>query len=413
MVRSGALEKVLALTAIVAVSINLRIGVTEVGPLLDRIRPEVGMSAPLAGLLGTIPFACMGLFAPLGLRMVRRVSARRLTVACMLLIIVGTVARAVVPSAWLVVAATLPLGAGLAVAGVVLPGVIKTHFAQRTGAAMGAYVAALSFGGAVAALVIVPLADAVGSWRGAFALSAIPTLVCVPLWLLLPRPQADDTPDSERPPQTALAVATSPNPPRLIALLGAVFGFQSICFAAVINWISPLYHHYGWSLSKASFVTALVSILVVPGALVIPALSDRGDRHGWLLGSALLMAVGIFGFAFAPTTAAWLWIVAFGIGNGALFPLCLTLPQDLARDEHSRTLLTTWTLGLGYTVSATGPVLVGGLLDLTGGFRVPMAVIGSMAVLSGLVGLSPSLRRTAVRNAALRTADEALETAAE
>ena len=83
------------------------------------------------------------------------------------------------------------------------------------------------------------------------------------------------------------------------------------------------------------------------------------------------------------------------IGNGALFPLALTLPQDLADDERSRTLLTTWMLGLGYTLSGTGPLIVGGLLDLTGSFEVPMALLGVMGVLSGVCALAPSLKRPA------------------
>jgi CP family cyanate transporter-like MFS transporter len=172
-----------------------------------------------------------------------------------------------------------------------------------------------------------------------------------------------------------------------------VFGLQSVCFAAVTNWVAALYHHHGWSLSAASFTTAVASILIIPGALVIPALSDRGQRGRWALAAALMMAFGMFGLAFAPTAAPWVWISVFAIGNGALFPLSLTFPQDLADDERTRALLTTWTLGLGYALSASGPLIVGGLLDLTGSFVLPMALLGVMAVSSGLVALAPSLRR--------------------
>jgi CP family cyanate transporter-like MFS transporter len=383
---------VVALVAIVAASLNLRIGVTEVGPLLDRIRTDTGMSATLAGALGGIPFACMGLFAPLGMRLVLRVPARRLIAACLVVIIAGTLARARAPTAWLIVAATVPIGVGIAIIGVALPGVVKTRFPQRTGAAMGAYVAALSVGASATALTMVPLTNALDGWRGAFALSAIPTLVCLPLWLLLPRARvAASNPGDER--VRGLPRPGSAARPRLIALLAAVFGIQSMCFAAVINWIAALYHHNGWSLSAASFTTALVSIVLIPGALVIPALSDRGDRRKWVVGSAIAMAFGMFGFAFAPTAAPWLWIVAFAIGDGALFPLALTLPQDLADDERTRTVLTTWTLGLGYALSGTGPLIVGGLLDLTGGFVVPMALLGAMGTFIGVFALAPGLKR--------------------
>jgi CP family cyanate transporter-like MFS transporter len=100
----------------------------------------------------------------------------------------------------------------------------------------------------------------------------------------------------------------------------------------------------------------------------------------------------MFGLAFAPTAAPWLWIVAFAVGDGALFPLSLTLPQDVADDERTRTVLTTWTLGLGYTLSGTGPLIVGGLLDLTGGFVVPMALLAAIGSLSGVLALAPALK---------------------
>jgi CP family cyanate transporter-like MFS transporter len=104
------------------------------------------------------------------------------------------------------------------------------------------------------------------------------------------------------------------------------------------------------------------------------------------------MAFGMFGLAFAPTAAPWLWIVTFGVGDGALFPLSLTLPQELASDERTRTVLTTWTLGLGYLLSGMGPLIVGGLLDLTGDFVVPLALLGAMGIFSGVFAFAPALK---------------------
>jgi CP family cyanate transporter-like MFS transporter len=393
-VRRGRFETWFALVAILAAALNLRIGVTEVGPLIDRIRADLGMSATVAGILGSIPFASMGVFAPLGMRLVLRMSARQLIAGCLLLIAAGTAARAVAPTAWLVVASTLPLGVGIAIIGVALPGVVKTHFPHRTGAAMGAYVAALSVGASATALSVVPLTNALDGWRGAFAVSVIPTLACLPLWLLLPQPRVEArTPQAGARPEPAGPERPGAGPWNRILLLAGIFGLQSVCFAGVSNWIAALYHHHGWTLGAASLTTAMVSILIVPGALVIPALSDRGDRGKWLMGAALSMAFGLFGLAFAPTAAPWLWIVTFAIGDGALFPLALTLPHDLADDERTRTLLTTWMLGLGYVLSGTGPVIVGGLLDLTGSFVVPMALLGAIGIFSGVCGLAPAVRR--------------------
>lgn len=401
----------LALAAILAVALNLRIGVTEVGPLLDRIRAATGMSATVAGALGTIPFACMGVFALVGVRLVVRVRARWLVTACLVLLIAGTVGRAVAPSAALVLLATIPIGIAIALIGLVLPVVVRGCFPRRTGAAMGTYVAALSVGAALAALTMVPLATDLAGWRAAFAISALPTLLSLPLWLLLaPRAtgrQPATMPDETVAPARAMPDRTSPRrrrlPPRNGVLLAGVFGFQSMCFAAVTIWIAALYHHDGWSSGEAAFTTALVSILVIPAALVVPGLSDHGDRRRWVLMTALIMAGGMVGFAFAPTALPWLWILAFGVGNGALFPLTLTLPQEIAGDDRGRTELTAWMLGLGYLVSATGPLIVGGLFDLTGGFVLPMALLSFLGMVAGVLALDPALKRRPVAPAPVTT----------
>ena len=56
------------------------------------------------------------------------------------------------------------------------------------------------------------------------------------------------------------------------------------------------------------------------------------------------------------------------------------------------TQLTAWMFGYGYILSASGPLVVGGFYELTGGFAVPMAVLGVLGVLSGVVALTPPLR---------------------
>jgi CP family cyanate transporter-like MFS transporter len=376
--------------AIIAAAFNLRIGVVAVGPLIDRIRAATRMSATLAGALGSIPFLCMGIFALVGVPLVHRLGARRLITWSLVLLVGGTVLRSVAPSAALIVVATIPIGIAIALVGLALPGVIKRHFPARVGAGAGAYVAALSVGAAAIALTAVPLADALGGWRPAFALTALPTAAALPLWLLLPRERSEDPAgEAETPPPARPRLL----PSRLGWLLAAVFGLQSMCFAAMINWIAALYVQAGWSVGAAAITTATISLVTIPAALLIPGLSDGRDRGKFLMAAAVSMSAGMAGLAFAPTAAPWLWIGAFSVGNGSLFPLALTLPLDLSEREAAATQLTAWMLGFGYVLSATGPLIVGGLHDLTGGFTLPVALLGGFGIGSGVLALAPGLRR--------------------
>jgi CP family cyanate transporter-like MFS transporter len=397
----GRRQTVAAVAAVAVAAFNLRIAVVAVGPVLVAIRADTGMSATLAGALGAIPFLCMGLFAQAGVPLVRRLGARLLIAGALALVTAGTLARSVMPTAALIVVATVPIGIGIALVGLALPAVIKRRFASRTGAATGTYVAALSVGASLTALTMVPLSDALGGWRGAFAVTAVPTVLAVPFWLRFA---------GRHRPAPAKAAAGHPRaerhrllPSRRGSLLAVVFGLQSMCYAAVINWIAALYSHSGWSAGTAAFATAAVSILNIPAALIVPGLSDGHDRSKWLLGAALAMGIGLLGLAFAPTAASWLWIIVFSLGSGSMFPLALTLPLDLGESERTITELTAWMFGYGYILSACGPLVVGGLYELTGGFAVPMALLGALGVCSGLVALTSPLRGRPVTRA-VRTA---------
>jgi CP family cyanate transporter-like MFS transporter len=162
-------------------------------------------------------------------------------------------------------------------------------------------------------------------------------------------------------------------------------------FAAMISWVATLYRDHGWSAGHASVATAIISLITIPAAL-LEGRSDGRDRRPWAFGTAVALAAGTFAIAFAPTAAPWLWLVVFSFGTGAIFPLCLALPLDVAPDEHRAALLTAWMLGLGYCCSSLSPAVIGGLRDLTGGFTAPMAALGVVGLLTAYLSLSPALR---------------------
>ena len=81
------------LVVMVAVALNLRPAIAAVPPLLDAIQADLGLSATGAGLLTALPVVCMGVFAPAGTALGRRVG-RETAVSCALaLVACGTLVR--------------------------------------------------------------------------------------------------------------------------------------------------------------------------------------------------------------------------------------------------------------------------------------------------------------------------------
>jgi CP family cyanate transporter-like MFS transporter len=358
-------------------------------------------------VLITIPFVCMSVFAFAGPPLIRRSSPFGVILLSLLLIAAGTLVRAAAPTPALLIAATIPIGMGIALAGGTLPVVVKQHFHRHSGAVTGAYVSALSLGVGAIAVTIVPLAEAVGGWRPAFAISAAPALLAVAMWIAVNRGmkeagKADPAIAEEQlsPPPAAL------RPGRVELLAGASFGLQSMCYAGLVGWVAAIYIESGWSPESAALTTASLGLFVIPGSLLFPSLSQGRDRRPWLAGTLVVMAVGVLGVALAPDAAAVLWLLAFGIGGGAAFALQLALPIDLRESPDGIARLTAWMLGLGYVLSAAAPIVVGILRDLTGDFVLPMTLLGSLALLGVVVAfrLPPPLRHPPEAVASTRVA---------
>jgi CP family cyanate transporter-like MFS transporter len=363
--------------ALVAVAVNLRIALVVVGPVIERIRADTGMSSPVAGLLNTIPFLCMSVFAFAGPPLLRRLGLRDLIAGSMTLIGIGAIVRSAAHAPALMLAGTLPIGIGIGLIGVALPALVKQHFPARGSAMTGVYIGGMCWSAAIASLAVVPVA-AWSGWRFALAvLTLAPLVLGIVLWL-------SGAVDRRRTPTRAVRGMLA-RPSRTALSLALIFGFQSFCFGALLTWLAALYQSEGWSLGGGALLNALMMALVVPPALVLPRLTDGRDRRAWLAGSAFTMAAGILALALAPTAAPALWIVLISTGSGGLFSLTVTLPLDLFATPVEVADMVTWIYGIGFFLTAVGPVVTGAIRDITGGFSSAMLVLSVVAALPGVL----------------------------
>lgn len=177
----------LVLIAMLLVALNLRVAITSLGALLDDVRGGLGLSGTMAGVVTTLPTLAFAVFGAITPRLVRRHSPARLLVVAMALLTAGQLIRVAVDSAAVFIAASALALAGIAVANVLLPLLVKQHFPHRVGLVTGAYSMALTIGASVAAATAVPVAHLLGSWQAGLAvwagLAAVAVLPWVPLAL--------------------------------------------------------------------------------------------------------------------------------------------------------------------------------------------------------------------------------------
>lgn len=372
-------RRVLLIAGFLLIAANLRAALTSVGPLVETVRDDLGLTGGEAGFMGTLPLLTFAAVSPQVPRLARRFGNDQLLWAALVLLTAGIVTRSLPVNALLWVGTVL-LGAAIAVGNVLLPSLIKRDFPDHVGAATGVYTAVVGIMASTAAGVAVPLAGALpGGWRTALGCWAGFTLIALAVW----SPQL-------RRPRPVVEAAGPLRPPwkSLLAWEVSAFMALSACgFYTVLAWYPSILHSYGMSQETAGWLLFAYQIVGVLQSLLVPlAMRKARDQRLIAATSSMLALVGYVGLLVAPDLAV-VWVLTTGIGAGALFFLALAFFSLRAADPRSSASLSGMGQSIGYLVAAVGPVLFGALHDSTGGWRVPLLVLVGVAAAHTLIGL--------------------------
>jgi MFS transporter, CP family, cyanate transporter len=244
---------VLVGTAIVLTGFNLRTAVNSIGPVLEEIEHGLGISSGLAGLITSMPVLCFAVIGFAGPPLAARFRDGHVLAAALLVMAVGLLLRVAVPNVWLFLFGTVLTMTGGALGNVLLPGLVKRWFPDRTGLLVGAYGTALAVGGAVASVSTAPIAEAVGAegWRWALGLWAAFALVAALPWLLVPvRPGASRGSHAT---VRLRSIARS----RLTWVMAAFFGLQAMQAYVIVGWTAQYLRDQGMSASAAGVLVGV------------------------------------------------------------------------------------------------------------------------------------------------------------
>lgn len=372
--------RLLLAAAVVAAAFNLRPAVTSLGPLLDRVRAGLGMSATVAGLLTAVPSLCFALFGLAAPGLARRIGPATVVTAGMGAVTAGLAARALAGGTAVFLLLSAVALAGIAVSNVLMPVIVKRYFPDGVGPMIGVYSMALSAGTAAAAALAVPLTSAVGgSWRAGLGIWAAAAALALALWMAVSA--ADRGPRAAAPREVPAAGGA----PRLLRSttawsLAVFFGLQSTGAYATMGWLPQIYQDAGVSAGQSGVLLAVTMVISVPVSFVLPSLAAaRGDQRLFVLVLGGFGILGYAGLALAPAAAPWLWAVLAGLSNCS-FPLALTMIGLRARSAAGVARLSAFAQSLGYLISIPGPVLVGALYQRSGSWYAPIGLLALLLV---------------------------------
>lgn len=279
---------VLGTLGVALVSINLRPGAASVGPVLEEVRDDVGLSATVAGLMTALPCLCFGLVGALAVTLAKRIGVTAGVAAGLVAITTGLLLRSLTGNGvGFLLLSTLAL-AGMALGNILAPAWIKRHSSDGGTRGMTIYSTGLALWGLVAGIAVIPWLALTGRERRTFAHHTVP-------------PAA--------PPVRLRASRTA-------VLMCVYFGMQSMNAYVQFGWLPQVWRDAGLSNVEAGSWLALIASLGIFGGLIMPSVVNRrGLMTVMVLVLGALLLGGYFGLLLAPASTPWLWALMLGISG--------------------------------------------------------------------------------------------------
>ncbi|WP_059037379.1 MFS transporter [Bacillus mycoides] len=380
----------LYILALFFVSINLRIGITSISPLLETIRQDLKSSNFSVSFLTAIPVFCMGTFALLTGKVIKKYGAEKAIMACLILIGFATCMRAFTFSISTLFASSLFIGIGIALAGPLLSGFIKEKSPTKIGLMIGIYSVGMGTGASLSAGLTIPLQHVLkDDWNMALAFWGVLTIIAIIFWYPVMKRKKNTSTQNKK--NNSLPLRN-----KKAWLFTIFFGLQSGIFYSITTWLAPANQSMGVSSEQAGTLITVFTVIQMICSFLIPTLADiYKNRALWLLGSICFVLVGL-SLMIYPLTTPWVPSILLGIGLGGIFPLALMLPLYETKTSEDASAWTAMMQSGGYIMGGFIPVLAGIARDY---FNSYTQVFIIMALLSFILFLLTLVMNKRKRNA--------------
>lgn len=368
------------LMGILLIAANLRAPVTGLPPILSFIRTDYGLSTAAAGALTTLPLLAFALLSPLSAWFAREYGLERALFGAMAVVAIGIAIRSG-GAAWTLYVGTWVIGMGIAVGNVLLPSLVKRDFPHSIAAVTGAFAMAMGVVAALASAVVTPLAVAWG-WKSALLVFLTLPLAALAVWLPQLASRTRPASGTATPPHGGAVWRSA-----LAWQVTLYLGLNSTIYYVVIGWLPTILADAGVSPEQAGSLHGVMQLAsAVPGLLLGPVLRQLRDQRLAAATVAGLSGVALIGILTAPQYA-FAWATLFGLGAGAHFILGLAFIGLRTRHAQETASLSGMAQGVGYVLAAAGPMAMGLLHDVLGGWSVVLMLCAGLAFAAAIIGV--------------------------
>jgi CP family cyanate transporter-like MFS transporter len=366
--------------------VYLRVPVLVAPPLAPFISDELALSQALTGALTTLPILMLAIGAMPGSLAISRIGPRNTLALAILVMVIGSASRGLVPDTATLMATSAIMGFGIAMMQPALPALLPRwlephHLALGSAIYMNGMLMGEFIGAGITLPVLMPLLD--NSWRATLLVWSLPALL-IAASLFLPKR------DLARPVRRAAWLPDWKNP--LTLRIGMLLGLSGASFFGLNAYMGNLLEQQG---NMALLPEALFwfNIAQVFASLVVLKMARSWvGRRGPIVATAVASILGTIGTVLLSGWPAIISATLMSFFAGILLILLVALPPLLVRPEETGRL-SAGTFLVGYTLAFSVPMLGGVLADWTGDIRHAVLVMIGYSLLVLPIALRLKLTR--------------------
>ncbi|MUV37352.1 2-nitroimidazole transporter [Lentibacillus sp. JNUCC-1] len=303
-------------------------------------------------------------------------------------IVIRTIAHPV-----LLFGGTLMIGIGIAVSNVLLPGIIKERFPKRETLMTSIYATSMSLSAALASGLSIPIAEhSAYGWQAALAVWAIPAIIAALMWIYFVRHRT-----SANKVRMEFVYASDMRMwrSRLAWQVAVFMGMQAFVYNVIITWLPEMLRDYGVTSSEAGWMLSVNQFVGLPIGLIVPILAGKMASQRLIVSILCVLSfIGLGGLFYGDSyTMMVISVLLIGVALGGLFPLALTFLGLRAYTAKQAAELSGMAQAIGYFLAATGPILMGYVIDATGNWSAALLILMFMTLLTWVVGLGAGRNR--------------------
>ncbi|EAI4440613.1 MFS transporter [Campylobacter lari] len=358
------------ISVVITLALNLRAPITSIGPMIEHIQEYYNINSTLAGMLTTLPLIAFGLIS----FFVAYFSQIKALFFALILIVFGEVIRSYGGTIGLFSGVFL-IGAGIAIANVLLPSFVKEKFSKNTYKIMGLYGSIIGLSSIAGVALSLPLLKFFDVPQAMFFWAILALIALIFYFPHLKNKRL------LRPKKKNI------NKVNIFLNLTAwkvtiVMGLQSFLSYSLFAWLSVMISEKGFGIDFGSNVLLLSQIIGMPVAFLLPIilgkLRSRAKSFAIVMLGFLYFLSFMMIFLFKVKAILFLAAIFLGFASSGVFTISLLFIAIKSSNSIIAAKLSAMSQGIGYLIAAQSPWIIGMLHDnfrnFTSGFIMLIVV---------------------------------------